>query len=230
MAEYVVYCDESCHDLSQLHDFMAIGGLWVVREAKPALLNELRNLRGEIELFGEIKWQKTSRKYLDRYQKVVDFFFDSSSMQYRVIVVEQKRVDYDKYHRGDEELGFYKFYYEMLIKWLWPGHKFLILLDFKRNRGANRFKTLQAVLENALGDKERIIDLNIIDSSETPLAQICDLITGAVAASYNGIPADTPKAQLARYIAQRCGRNSLALSTIASESKLNVFRIELGRK
>ena len=59
-------------------------------------------------------------------KSLVDFFIQED-LHFRVIVVDQDKVE------GNRELGFYKFYYEMLIKWLTKDNQYLILLDFKQN-------------------------------------------------------------------------------------------------
>jgi hypothetical protein len=185
--EYIVYCDESRHAGTGHHPFMAIGSLWMPRTEKATLTGKFRKLCHSIDLHGEVKWSKTSRVCLESYKQLVDFFFNEEALRFRVIVVNQNKLDLEKYHDGDGELGFYKFYYEMLIKWIEEGNEYLILLDFKKNKGADRHKTLKTVIENKLKGKAVVKDLTIIDSSQTPLSQLCDLLTGAVAADWCGL-------------------------------------------
>lgn len=223
---YIVYCDESRHDASEQNVFMAIGGLWVPAEAKPNLTRQLRVLMRGAELNAEVKWSKVSRKRLEAYKRIVDFFFLQEAICFRVIVVEQNRLDFDKFHSGDRELGFYKFYYEMLVKWLLPGNEYVILLDFQKNKGAQRYTTLRTILERSLRGKGWLKDLTVIDSSESPLAQLADLLTGAVAADWCGIAEGTAKKELAQHIAQYTGHHSLRFeSPSPTVCKLNIFRI-----
>lgn len=222
---YVIYCDESCHDLSAYHKFMSIGGLKVSRAEKPKLSRELRALMRACNLNSELKWRKVSTKTLDAYKKIIDFFFEQPTLTFRAIVVEQGKVQLAKYHDMDAELAFYKFYYVMLVKWLqlFPaGTEFLILLDYKSNRGADRYTRLKDCLGNSL--TARITDLTIIDSQETPLAQLCDLLTGAIAAAYNGLRDGSAKESLANHIASRAGLTTLQTSTALTAEKFNIFR------
>ncbi len=227
--EYIVYCDESRHAGIGHHPFMAIGSLWAPRAEKPELTRRMKALCRSLDLHGEIKWNKTSRICLESYKRLVDFFFEEDSLRFRVIVVNQEKLDVDKYHAGDEELGFYKFYYEMLIKWIEEGNEYLILLDFKKNKGSDRHKTLRRVIENKERGRTIIKDLTIIDSSQTPLSQLCDLLTGAVAADWCGLTEGRPKADLAEYIANKCGYSSLCIVSPLPQpcSKFNIFRIRL---
>lgn len=225
--EYVVYCDESRHDHSAMNPYMAIGGMWLPRSLKESLTKEFRKLRTEVGLKGEVKWSKVSAKKLDAYQKLVDFFFDQEDLKFRVILVEQSKVDVKKFHGNDRELGFYKFYFEMLEKWLLPGDRYLILLDFKKNKGADRYTTLRRALENSAKGKAWIDDLTVIDSHQSPLAQISDLLTGATAAHWCGINPDSPKAKLVHYIGQRRGHSLKAVNGGPGLTKFNIFSINL---
>jgi hypothetical protein len=227
--EYIVYCDESRHAGTDHHPFMAIGSLWMPRAEKVSLTGIFKKLCHFADLHGEVKWSKTSRICLESYKQLIDFFFDEEALHFRVIVVNQDKLDLEKYHDGDWELGFYKFYYELLIKWIEAGNEYLILLDFKKNKGADRHTTLKTVLERAVRGKAIIKDLTVIDSSQTPLGQLCDLLTGAVAADWCGLIEGRPKADLAAYIANKCGYPSLRFVSPLPEpcSKFNIFNIRL---
>lgn len=226
--EYTIYCDESRHCQATGDRYMAIGGLWVPKDLKPGLTRAFRDLKRSIGLNGEVKWSKVSSARLDSYKRLVDFFLEQD-LNFRVIVVDQSKVDVNRYHRGDRELGFYKFYYEMLNKWLFAGNQYVILLDFKQNKGADRYTTLRTVLERKIQGTAWIRDLTVIDSCQAPLAQLCDLLTGAVAASWcGGISAASPKQTLAQHLAIGLNRTSLTCeSSSPTFEKFNVFRIDL---
>ena len=224
---FVVYCDESCHDLTGHHAFMSIGGLKVPRTDKPQLSYKLRLLMKSLRLNSELKWSKVSSKKLDEYRRIADFFFEEEALRFRAIVVPQDRVKLEEYHGRDRELAFYKFYYEMLEKWLEAGNEYLILLDYKNNRGADRYTTLRTYLERYLRGKAWIRDLTIIDSRQTPLAQLCDILTGSVAAAYNGTRPSSAKEALAKYIAESASLPSLKTSTPLTAGKFNIFKMDL---
>ncbi len=225
--EFVIYCDESRHDQSPQNRYMSIGGLWVPRPLKDDLTKKFRALRESVALNGEVKWSKVSQKRLPDYQRLVDFLFDQPDLRFRVIVVEQSKVDFNRFHGGDRELGFYKFYFEMLEKWILDGNRYLVLLDFKKNKGADRYTTLRRALENKARGTAWIDDLTVIDSHQSPLAQLSDLLTGAVAGAWCGFTGASPKAQLADYIADRRGASLRTADTSPGMTKFNIFRINL---
>lgn len=230
--EYVVYCDESRHDYpNDKNPFMAIGSLWVPRRERDRISRSFRDLCREVGLHAEVKWSKVSSSRLPAYSRLVDFFCSEPALSFRTIVVEHAKVDNDRYHGGDQELGFYKFYYTMLVKWMEPQNEYVVLLDFKENKGADRYTKLRDVLRKAVPATTTLVDLTIVDSRETPLAQLCDLLTGATAASWCSPAEGAAKAELARRIAAGCGMRSLRSETTSpARCKFNVFRIDLDRE
>ncbi len=223
--DYVVYCDESRHD-ANVHKFMAIGSLWLPRAEKEALSHAFRDHLRKLGLKAEVKWKKTSAAKLQEYKSAVDFFFDSASLRFRVIVVELSKLNNHRWNEGDEELGFYKFYYELLEKWIDPHSRYLLLLDYKNNKGSDRYTKLRDVLTKKHG-VGAIAALETVDSSETPLAQLTDILTGAVAASWND-PKTGAKQELAKHIASRMSRSSLRVADAnPTVNKFNIFRIDL---
>jgi hypothetical protein len=208
---------------------MAIGGIWLPRDEKHRITAKIQEIRRRTGIRGEVKWSKTSNRCLAAYRQLTDFFFDEPAAKFRVIVVDQAKFDPATHHGGDSELGFYKFYYEMLEKWIEPGNEYLVLLDFKQNHGADRYQTLRLFLERRCRGFAWISDLTVIDSRQAPIAQICDLLTGAVAAdSSSDLKPGTAKSELAAHIAGRLGWPSLRCSSLSpAVCKFNVFRIQL---
>ncbi len=227
--EYVIYCDESRHCAKPGDTHLAIGGLWVAREHRDTVSRELRAIARQNGLGSELKWNKVSGKYAAAYTKIVDYFISQGHLNFRAIVVEHAKFN-PEFHGGDRELGFYKFYFRMLEKWLFPGFVYTILLDFQKNKGADRFGDLRRVLTNAV-PKASIHELTVIESADTPLAQLCDVLTGAVSASWCKSYADAPssaKAMLTAHLAKVIGWPSLRVSSASPAwSKFNVFAIDL---
>jgi len=225
--DFTVYCDESRHSSAACNSHMAIGGLWVPTEKKVALIKELRSLFQQVGLNAELKWSKVSRLKLEAYKAVIDAFMNHD-LRFRVIVVEQSKLDYALHKEGNEELGFYTFYYEMLIKWLQQPGRYNLLLDFKKNREHGHFSVLKHCLDWRVPPGVKVTGLNSIDSADSPLAQVADILTGAVAASWCGFHRRSPKAELATHIASKTGKSSLLqISPSPALEKLNIFKIDL---
>lgn len=228
---YTVYCDESRHTGGDDCKYAVIGGLWVTRERRDAISKELRELKDANRISAELKWSKVSRLKLEAYERVLDYYWDCPDLYFRAIIIDQDTVDYDNFHEGDMELGFYKFYYEMLEKWLLAGNDYNILLDFKNNSDATRLPVLRRMVENYCGARGATVsNLSSIDSRQSNLSQVCDLLTGALSADANGLSTGSPKHELIQYMANRRGVSPLsARSSSPAMGKFNVFRIALRR-
>lgn len=225
--DYQVYCDESRH--TQPVGYMGLGGVWLPASRRRQVNWEVRRVMKTHRAHGEVKWHRTSWQVLDAYRAIVDVFFDEPDSRARVMVVEHALVD-DGFHAGDAELGFYKFYYEMIEKWIDPQHAYNVLLDFKQNRETGRHTKLLEVLQTQFGSHV-VRDVNVIDSGETPIAMVCDLLTGAVAAAWSGdISQGGPKEALAAHIRERAGHSLLAASPTPDAEKLNIFRLRLRQR
>ena len=202
------------------------------RPRKVELTKAARNLFRELGLGSEVKWNKVSGRRAEAYKRIVEFFFSDTDLRFRVIIVDQMKFD-PEHHGGDRELGFNKFYYELLIHWLEPRNQYLILLglDFKQNQSAHRYHDLRTVLTRRLKRTAHILDLTVIDSRETPLAQVCDVLTGATAATWcDSLRPGGAKEELAKHIAGWRGVPLLKTTSLGpGVSKFNVFQIELRR-
>lgn len=228
MSEFVIYCDESRHDGASCNKYMAIGGLWLPRNRKEEFTKQLRSICKASGLNAELKWSKVSRLHFEGYKRVIDYFFNNVELNFRVIVIDQRKLDNKKFHGGDRELGFYKFYYEMIEKWIDTGNRYLILLDYKQNKGADRYKILKLYLERKFIGKAWFTDLTVIDSHQTPLAQLTDLLTGAVSSVWSeAITPGGAKEELAAYISTRRRTSLKQPTTSPAVTKFNIFEIAL---
>lgn len=227
--QFIVYCDESRHVAGESNPFMGIGGLWVPYQAKNRLRREFDAVANAHGLRGELKWSKASTKTLDGYKAIIDLFAAHQEVRFRAIIVDHSAVDYWRFHRGDQELGFYSFYYHMLVKWLQSNTSYIIVLDHKSNSSAGRYSALEGRLRQFTPDAH-IRQVTVADSRASRLAQLADVLTGAVTAAWCQTPENSPKTLLQRHIAQRLGLRSLRQSSPSPAfSKFNVFRIDLAR-
>lgn len=224
-----VYCDESRQDPGPKNAFMGIGSLWVPESRHDALKKRLKEIASDHGIGSEIKWQKTSSWSIEKYKAIVNAFMEETDVRFRIIVIEQQQLDYDTYHEGDRELGFYKFHYELIVKWLEPQMRYIILLDHKRNRLPGRYAKLEEVLRFVAPSNTEIRRVTAHpDSKQSLIVQLTDLLTGAVTAAWCGLTPGSPKAKLAAYIASCLGRPTLRFASPTAEiEKFNVFRIRL---
>jgi hypothetical protein len=223
---YNVYCDESRHD-DQKSDFMVIGSIWCPRKHKDDWVHRLKKYRDEFNTWGEWKWKNVSPSRLPLYKQIVSDFVKDNALRFRAIVINRNELDYETFHAGDEELGFYKFYYLLLERWIEADCEYYMLLDFKQNRDRKRVPVLKAVLQNAVKSRNAVIKaLEPLVSKQALPVQVVDVLIGAIGYQYNEVQTSAAKLELCAYLAGLMGYPNLKISTFRSEKKFNVFRFE----
>lgn len=229
--KFDVYCDESRPDLfcskKPLANFVVIGSLWLQTEDRQKSKDAIHALRNRYKVGGEFKWQKVSPSKSEFYLRLVDFFFDQGDrMRFRCIAVDRNKINLLHYHENDQELGFYKFYYQMLHHWILDCNDYGVFCDFKLNREMQRLPDLHRCLRYA-NLSSTISKVQATRSEESVLIQLADVLTGAASARINrSLREGTAKESLVRHIEDKLGR--AIAHTWRSEQKFNVFDINPG--
>lgn len=225
---YNIYCDESSVDNPKSR-FIVIGSLFIDRKKVPELRKNIKKIRNKYHIQSELKWSKTSSLTLTFYKELFDYLFSLSPsyFSYKCIVVDKSKVDYKKYHKEDEELAFYKFYYFLLKNSLDLDKRYYIFLDFKPSRNKNRVRRLGEFL-SFTSNVGAINHIQSYPSKENIFIQISDIFTGAVAFSKNKIGVSKHKKELARIIASSIGKKDLDFCSPLTEKRFNIFCIILG--
>lgn len=225
-----VYCDESRPDLlaskKSQAKFMLIGSLWLPREMRGKYKEEIHRLRDRYKIGGEFKWTKISPSRRDFYLALADWFLSKKdSLRFRCIIVDQNKVNLKLYHQDDQELGFYKFYYQLLHHWILDFNDYSIFVDFKSNRRRDRLPVLKQCLD--LSNLSSNISLvQAIRSEESVLIQCTDVLVGATAYRINNqINENSTKYKVLNRLEKGLGWTIKATSK--AEQKFNVFAINL---
>jgi len=225
--KFEIYCDESYSDLftSKKNDakFMVIGGIWVEAQKRIEYKHSINQILKKNGFFGELKWNKILGAKIDLYKQIIDCFFEND-IRYRCIVIEKEKVNLVKYHCSDAELGFYKFYYQLLHHWIDDFNEYSIFLDNKTNRVSQRQKFLKECLKKS-NPSSGILNLQSLKSHQVLMIQIADLLTGAVAAKFNNNIRSQAKKDVVKYLEEKQGRK--IAPTVRDEVKFNIFKIDL---
>jgi hypothetical protein len=228
--KFEVYCDECRPDLLSSQNpqarFMIIGSLWLRADDREEFKSAIHDLRDRHKVGGEFKWQKVSPSRLDFYGELVDWFAaQGERLRFRCIAVEHEKVNLLRFHDNDQELGFYKFYYQMLHHWILDFNEYAVFCDFKQNRLRNRLHVLQHYLDLA-NLSSQIFNVQSVRSDESVLIQLTDVLTGAVAARLNdGLRPGSAKEAVVERLEAGIGRG--IAPTSRCEQKFNVFQIHL---
>lgn len=227
--DFEVYCDESgLEALSRReeHLYSAIGGIWLPNENRVDLKETIKVIKEKHGIHGELKWNKLSPSYFELYKDIIDYFFQSDYIRFRTILIESSKVDHIRFNNTDPELGFYKFYYQLLHHWIYDFNSYNIFVDLKVNRDKNRLKELRNVLDLS-NLTSGITQVQGLPSDESLGIQLADILTGLVAAKFNNeIKKGSAKDSLIQYVEQQYTKKDIA-PTPKWEEKFNVFKINL---
>lgn len=227
--EFEVYCDEAHPDLftsaKPQAQYLMIGSLWLPAVLREEVKAKVKVLRQEHNAWGEIKWTKVSPSQLAFYIELVEMFIGyGDKMRFRCIAVDQNHVNMNL-HQEDHELGFYKFYYQVLHHWILDFNSYRIFCDLKSNREPARFPELRQVLDNANLSAD-VQCVQALPSKQVTLIQLTDLFLGAASSRLNQtLREGSAKETLVMELEQRLGRQ--LGPTWRSERKFNIFNIDL---
>ena len=225
-----VYCDEAYPDLfSSNHPqarYLIIGGVWMRTDDRVRFKTAIHDLRNQFKIGGEFKWTKVSPSKTEFYKALLTWFHgQGEDLRFRCIAIDHQQVDLIHFHQSDQELGFYKFYYQMLHHWIHPFNHYRIYCDFKRNRVRDRLHTLKTCLSQA-NLAATIEKAQSVRSRESVLIQLADVLVGLASARLNDrLTPGRAKEGAVAHLEGLLGRR--VAPTALSEKKFNVFKINL---
>jgi hypothetical protein len=206
---------------------MVIGSLWLRADDRKEFKSDIHKLRNKHKIGGEFKWRKVSPSKIAFYKDLISWFEGlGTHLRFRCIAVDQAKVNLIRYHDNDQELGFYKFYYQMLHHWIMDFNEYAVFCDFKSSRRRDRLSVLKECL-SASNLSSNIVNVQAIQSHNSMLIQLVDVLTGAAAARLNDtLTPNSAKHELVFDLEQLLERR--IQHTSKNEQKFNVFEIDLG--
>lgn len=218
-----VYCDETgTHGGARKY---VIGSLWMPRKWDRALSTIINEVQAQARDLSEIKWTKTTRFTLPQYQEIgratLNILAKEPRARYRAIVIDKSVLNHRVFNRGDPELGFYKFYWQLLfheiecrfdyLRW---SEQFSIWVDQRSDNQPARLGRLTHILRHTCQTRikrcqttDPIRQVLAADSKAFRVMQACDLITGAIGAECNRTELGEAKRTLLQFLChQRTGR------------------------
>lgn len=228
--KFEVYCDEALPDLFTSRRprsrYLMIGSLWLPAEMREEVKARIATLRVRHAVFGEMKWTKISPSRQQFYEELVDVFMSfGMDMRFRCIAVDREQVNLSL-HQNDGELGFYKFYYQLLHHWILDFNEYRFFCDLKTNRNRERLQDLRRCLYYS-NLSATITDIQSLPSAELVLLQLCDVLLGVASSRINEtLGVGTAKEAVVRRLEERLNRRQI-IPTSRTEEKFNVFKIRL---
>lgn len=192
---YTVFCDESCHLQKDCSSVMVLGAMYCPDEKKKKIYSDIRAIKEKNGLNShiEIKWTKVSESKITFYLELLDYFWKNDDLYYRGLVATGKdRLNHMKYNDGDYDLWYYKMYFRMLDPIVQQENEYHIFVDIKDTKGGKRIQKLKEVMRNNIYDfnGEVITHIGQINSRESEILQLADLLNGALTYHYRKLESE----------------------------------------
>lgn len=239
-----IFCDESRQTKDR---YMVLGGLIIPKPTMNTVIETLKDFREEEGMRAELKWTKITNQMLPKYKRFVDYFFalnNNDKLHFHSIIIDNHQVNHKKFSDGDREVGFYKFYYQLLLhcfgKHYAINHQtksedsFIVHLDHRVSRYP--IHQLRDILNNGMAKKYQIrhkpfLSIEPLDSKTSDLMQINDIIVGAIGFHKNAVDliagTRAAKIEIAKYIAEQAGLRTLAENTIFKRIRFKIWNFRL---
>lgn len=215
------YCDESCHLEKDEKPFMLIAYVSSAYNQTALHHQNIRQIKRKFRLNAELKWSSLSKSSYPVFSELIEYFF-ATDLQYRAIVIDKSQIKHDAFNQSHDDF-YYKMYFQLLSKKILPDYNYNIYLDIKDTRSAKKVNGLKKFLNN---NYVSVRNLQNIRSHESELMQLTDIITGAIGYHLRGLNQVIAKKKIIEKI-QLHSRLPLTMSTPKSDSKLNLFFIDL---
>jgi hypothetical protein len=236
-----IYCDESRQTKDR---FMAIGGIIIPVDSIENFSNTIKKFREEQNMYAELKWTKVSSQKINEYKRFIDYFFalnNTDILRFHCIIIDNHQLNHRKFNKGDREIGFYKFYYQLLLhcfgkRYYSTGNnnRFIVNLDYRNS--SYSLNTLKVILNRGLKKRYNIdtspfVSIIPRDSKKSDIIQVADIILGAIGFQKNGYDllsgSKTSKKELCEYIAQKAGLRVLGGDTPFYNQRFTIWNFQL---
>lgn len=223
--EYNVYCDESCHLVSNDSKCMLIGAVYCPKYKVKKVNEYIEHLKENYNLSDkiELKWNKIDKKTEKLYLDIINYFFNNDDLKFRVIVVDKTKLNHKKYNQTENDF-YHKAYYGMLKYIIIPGNCYNIYPDIKDTNSYYYHQVMLDYLRIKMSDtnKKTIKKVQPIRSYEAPILQINDILIGALSYYYRKLSGNSVKLNIINEI-KKLYQNDFDTSSYYSNTKFNIF-------
>lgn len=228
--EINVYCDESFVNNIISKDelkYMIIWWLFIDRPDKWKLKWKIEQLKKKYDFNHEIKWVKVSKIFLPFYKELIWLFYKEPWLKFHCIAVDKNRIDMSM-HDENNDLAFFKFYYQLFKNKFIKNKRYYFIFDFKPSK-----KEYFEYLAFHFRKRAKICwwevkRIQMVDSSENIFVQYSDFFTWLVwfAKNHNENENESAKQELLNFFQDLFWIKSLKdYSSYPSENKFNIFSI-----
>ena len=232
-----LFCDEAGKETDR---YLAVGGIRIDPFNAASVRRNLARLIDYHGIFGEMKWNETTRGKRPKYQAVIDYFFGCIArrqLSFHCLLVDFQRFDHELRADGGRNESLKRMYFQLMLhrcgKTHGQTHRLYAFPD-----KANELQGLPD-LKRGLNSKlrryhgcagEPFKTIEFRTSHEEPLLQLNDLILGGVCYQknlrMNAKDAAQHKANLAGFILGRTGLPHYDTSTPKTVTDFTIWNLK----
>mgnify|MGYP000895528096 CR=1 FL=1 len=218
---YNFYCDESTHIEHDGQPYMLLAYISTPYNQLTRHNDAIRDFKIKHHYRGEMKWGSVSKSQYPFYNDIIEYFF-MTDLQFRAIIIDKSQLKHTDFEQTHDD--FYdKMYFQLLSKKIFPDCFYNIYIDIKDTRSYKKARSLKTYLER---DYQNIRNLQAIQSYESELMQMADVLMGAINYKLRGLNKVTSKNNLIEKIEKHCGK-PISQPSAKGETKFNKFFIDL---
>lgn len=223
--EYNVYCDESCHLITNDSKYMFIGAVYCPKDKVKKINEYIKHLKENYNLSNkiELKWNKVDKKTEKLYIDVINYFFNQDYLKFRVIVINKTILDHNRFNQTENDF-YHKAYYEMLKYIISPENSYNIYPDIKDTNSYYYLQIMMHFLRKSIDDNnyQTIKKVQPIKSYEAPILQINDILIGALSYYYRNLNTNNSKLKIIEEI-KKLYSGPLDQTSFYNNTKFNIF-------
>jgi len=223
---YNVYCDESCHLEKDKSNYMVVGAVYNLEHNTSRIVKDIKLIKKKhgYPPNYEIKWTKLRKSNLDLALSLIDYFFNNDCLFFRGYIIDKTGLEHKKFNQTHNE-WYYKIFFrtlELLVDRFYYMNIFLDKKDTISNLSEEKLKIMLNYHARKI-DAPGIKKIQSIQSHESQILQITDLLIGAIRYENEGLITSKTKEKVIDTIKK--GSNlTLKHNTSRSKIKFNLFK------
>lgn len=218
------YMDESCHLLNNNSKYMILGALSCPKKKAANISYKIKSLKKAHGLSAdfEIKSTKISPAKYDFYKALIDLFLSEDDLFFRAVIIDKNQLDHSRFNQTHDD-----FYYKMvynLFKYFLCGKINYIYIDYKDSMSYEKSQRVtQCLNNNHKMPPNYSFFAQPINSKESNILQLADLLIGLTSYNARGISSSKSKRDLIDCIEKNTGISMFDTTPYNINGKIDIL-------